>query len=457
MADQSSTSELEKKLLLILRERLTTQLVTSLQVCAHCGLCAESCPYFLALDKDPRMSPVYKADRLRKWHKRRVDWLGRVLPGWVGARDLDEKLLEEWFDLAFGACTLCARCTYNCPFGVDIPLILRTARGILVELGRVPKGLQDTVDVHLQTRNNMGVSDEDFRETVDWLNEELQAELGTDDVLIPLDKQGARAMYLVNPREVKFYPLTLMAAAKIMYAAGADWTLSTAYWDVTNYALFSGDDEAARTIAGWAEEAAKALGVEEVWMSECGHGFNALRWGGENWLGHRFPFRVRGFVEVMAEFLQEGRITLDPTRNTKRVTYHDPCNQCRKGGIVDEPRYILARTVMDFVEMEPHGKENYCCGGGGGMLSMTEFSSRRLQVGRVKAEQIRATGAQIVATSCHNCLDQLAELSRHYKLGVEVKNLCELVADALVFEPKPSEEEQPSPEGAATPEAEKAR
>jgi Fe-S oxidoreductase len=440
MAEHDSISEnkerLEEKALRALRKRLSTQLVASLQVCAHCGQCAESCPYFLALDRDPRMTPVYKADRLRKWHKRRVDWLGRILPGWVGARDLDEDLLEEWVDLAFGACTLCARCTYNCPFGVDIPLILRTARGVLAELGRVPKGLQETLDVHLQTRNNMGVSEEDLRETVEWLNEELQAELGTEDVVIPLDKKGAQAMYLVNPREVKFYPLTLMAAAKIMYAAEANWTLSTAYWDVTNYALFSGDDEAARTIAGWAEEAAKALGVEEVWMAECGHGFNALRWGGENWLGHRFPFRVRSFVEVMAEFLREGRITVDPTVHTKRVTYHDPCNQCRKGGIVDEPRYILSRVVTDFVELEPHGKENYCCGGGGGMLAMSEFKERRLAAGRVKAEQIRASGAQVVATSCHNCLDQLTELSRHYNLGVEVKNLCELVADALVLAPK---------------------
>lgn len=448
MAERRQTSEAVQKALEVLEEKRSRQLEASLHVCAHCGLCSDSCPYFIAL-KDPTMVPTYKADQLRAPWSRRHDWLGQFLPWWVGARDLDEEGLERLWDTTFGGCTMCARCAFNCPFGVDTPLIVRTARGILAAVGRVPKGLQDTVDIHLQTKNNMGVSDEDFRETIEWLNEELQAELGTDDVVIPLDKKGAKALYLVNPREVKFYPLTLMAAAKILYVARENWTMSTDYWDVTNYALFSGDDEAARTIAGWAEEAAKALGVEEVWMSECGHGFNALRWGGENWLGHRFPFRVRGFVEVMTEYIREGRIRLDPTVHNRRVTYHDPCNQCRKGGIVDEPRYILTRTVMDFVEMEPHGKENYCCGGGGGMLSMTEFSSRRLQVGRVKAEQIRATGAQIVATSCHNCLDQLAELSRHYKLGVEVKNLCELVADALVLAPRPSEE------GAFRPQAER--
>ncbi|MGQ9568291.1 MAG: (Fe-S)-binding protein [Anaerolineae bacterium] len=431
---QERSLEMEKALE-ALKERLDRRLLSDLEVCVRCGICADACHYYVA-EPGAEHIPAYRAELVRKVYRRLFDPLGRWAKGLVGAEDWDDALVEQWEDRLFGACTLCARCTLNCPLGIDTAAIVRAGRGMLAAVGRVPKGLQETLDVHLRTRNNMGVTEEDLRETVEWLNEELQAELGTEEAVIPLDKQGAKALYLVNPREVKFYPLTLMAAAKVLYAAGANWTLSTAYWDVTNYALFSGDDEAARTIVGWAEEAAKALGVEEVWMAECGHGFQALRWGGENWLGHRFPFRVCSFVEVMAEFLKEGRITLDPSVHTKRVTYHDPCNQCRKGGIVDEPRYILAHTVTDFVELVPHGKENYCCGGGGGMLAMSEFKERRLAAGRVKAEQIRASGAQVVATSCHNCLDQLTELSRHYGLGVEVKNLCELVADALVLAPR---------------------
>jgi Fe-S oxidoreductase len=171
-------------------------------------------------------------------------------------------------------------------------------------------------------------------------------------------------------------------------------------------------------------------------MAECGHGFRLQRWEGENWVGHRYPFEVVSFVEVMAEYLRDGRLKLDPSRNDKRVTYHDPCNQVRSGGVVDEPRSILKQTVMDFAEMTPHGVDNFCCGGGGGMLAMSEFAKERMAAARVKAEQIKATGAQVVATSCHNCLDQLGEINRHYKLGVKVQNLSELVANALVWEKK---------------------
>jgi Fe-S oxidoreductase len=71
------------------------------------------------------------------------------------------------------------------------------------------------------------------------------------------------------------------------------------------------------------------------------------------------------------------------------------------------------------------------------MLAMTEYAKRRMEAAREKAEQIKATGAKIVATSCHNCLDQLLEINRHYRLGVQVKLLVELVSSALALEPRP--------------------
>jgi len=420
----------------MLSQRLTRQLETSMHACTHCGLCNDACHYYVSI-REPELVPTYKADRLRNVWKRNHDWLGQIWPWYVGARQLDDEVIRQLWDTAWGSCTMCGRCVFNCPMGVDTRLIISTARAMLNAIGLVPEGLQQTVDVHLKTKNNMGVDDADFRDTIQWLDEQLCDELEVEGPVIPLDKQGARVMYLVNPREVKFYPLTLMAAAKIMFVAGESWTMSTDYWDVTNYAFFSCDDVAARQIGLWTLEAAAKLGVQEVWMSECGHGYNALRWEAENWLGQPFPFRVRGFVEPMAEYIRDGRILLDPTRNPLPVTYHDPCNQGRKGGILKEPRYILSKAAIDFREMLPNRQNSYCCGGGGGMLSMTEFAQRRIAASKIKAEQVKATEAKIIITSCHNCLDQLTEVSRRYGLGTPVKNLCELVADAIIWPPEP--------------------
>ena len=419
----------------VLRNRLNRQLEASLEVCVRCGICADSCHYYVSNPK-PEHVPAYRAEQLRKVYRKLFDSTSKAFPSWTGAAELDQEMVEQLMMTAYGSCTMCGRCVINCPMGVDTRHIVRTARAMLTAMDMTPQGLKATVDVHLQSGNNMGVTEEDFTETLKWMEEELQNELGDPSVTIPINKPHARVLYTFNPREVKYFPFLIQAAAKIFNAAGEDWTLSTESWDATNYGLFSGDDAAARKIAGNLEAAVNHLGVQTLVMAECGHGYRSQRWEAENWLGRGYPFKVMSFVELQAQYIREGRLKLDPARNAKRVTYHDPCNQARNGGIVEEPRYILRHSVMDFVDMEPHGAENYCCGGGGGMLSMTEFAAERKAAGKAKADQVSATGAEILATSCHNCLDQLDEVKRHYKLKVKVQNLSELVANAIIWEKK---------------------
>jgi Fe-S oxidoreductase len=421
----------------VLRQRMNRQLEASLEACVRCGICAESCHYYVSNPK-PEHVPAYRAEQLRKLYRSLYDATSKVAPGWTGAAPLDQALVEQLVMTAYGSCTMCGRCVLNCPMGVDTRVIMRTARAMLTAMDMAPEGLKATVKVHLETGNNMGVSEEDFLETIKWMEEELQNEVKDSTAAIPVNKKHARVIYTFNPREVKYFPYLIQAAAKIYNAAGEDWTLSTESWDATNYGLFSGDDGAARKIASNLESAVNHLGAETLVMAECGHGYRSQRWEAENWLGHSYPFKVMSFVELQADYIRTGRIKLDPTRNAKRVTYHDPCNQARNGGIVEEPRYILRRAVMDFVDMEPHGAENYCCGGGGGMLTMTEFAAERKAAGKAKADQVLATGAEILATSCHNCLDQLDEVKRAYKLKVKIQNLSELVANAIIWPREPN-------------------
>jgi Fe-S oxidoreductase len=82
--------------------------------------------------------------------------------------------------------------------------------------------------------------------------------------------------------------------------------------------------------------------------------------------------------------------------------------------------------------MAPSGHENYCCGGGGGQLSMAKYKPRRIAAGKIKADQIKASGAKIVAAPCHNCIDQLMELNKEYSLNIQLKTVAELLASAIV-------------------------
>lgn len=113
---------------------------------------------------------------------------------------------------------------------------------------------------------------------------------------------------------------------------------------------------------------------------------------------------------------------------------HDPCHLSRNGGLENELRYAVKSAVNDFAEMTPHGFDNFCCGGGGGQLAMSEYNDRRIKIGEIKAEQIRKTGASIVVTPCHNCIDQLMQINHTYKLNVKIKSIAEIVADALVID-----------------------
>jgi len=336
------------------------------------------------------------------------------------------------FDKLFGGCTMCRRCTYNCPMGVDYGMMVRAARSMMQKVGRCPQNLQDTVDTHYNHGNNMAVPQDEFIETIQWIEEELQDEEGCKDFTIPIDKEGATYFLTLNPREPKYYPLTIQATSKILNAAGVDFTISSRYWDLTNYALFNGNDEDARLFSLWQMEDVKRLKCEYLLSGECGHGYRALRWELPNWVGG-VPFKITSVMELMAKLIQDGKLNIDKSvHDGKRVTYHDSCNIARSGGILEEPRIVIRAAANDFVEMEHNRERSYCCGGGGGALAMSEFSKRRIAAGRIKAEEIRATGANIVLQSCHNCTDQLKEIVEHYGIDAKVMNLAELVAEALI-------------------------
>jgi Fe-S oxidoreductase len=432
VADPAALRALE-----VLTDRLDARTAAFLNACVRCGLCADSCHVHLA-DGDPVSTPVHKVERVAKLFRRYHTLLGRVAPRLVGAEDLTDEALQGLVTAAFGRCTVCGRCALTCSVGLDPSAIIRFARTMLLAADLVPKGILANRDAALETGNSMRLTRDDVVETIQWLEDDLRQTLGDPSVRLPLDEPGARVLYALNPREIKFFPLSISAAGAIFHAARESWTLTSTDFDITNYGFFAADPAGAGAISAKVIERAEALGVEELVVAECGHGYRSLRWEAPEWLGRVPRVKITSFVEKMAEYLAAGRISLDPAKNTLPVTLHDPCNLVRNGGVIEEQRTVLRGAATHFVEMVPNRAENFCCGGGGGLLAASEFTAKRIESGRIKAEQIRATGAKVVTSPCHNCLDQLLELNRHYKLGVEVKTLGEMVADALVFPATPA-------------------
>jgi Fe-S oxidoreductase len=318
--------------------------------------------------------------------------------------------------------------------GVDTATLNRIMRGLLTQVGVMPEGVRVVSKDTWELGNQMGVLKEDYIETIEWLEEELIAELEDERAKIPIDKKGANVVYTINPREVKYDPRTISDAALIFYAAAEDWTMPSWGWDQTNFGLFSGDDALGAATFVHLRDKFKELEGKRCVISECGHGYRSTRCEGSNWSKTDQDFPMESSVQTMLRYIKEGRIVVDKSKNSAPVTFHDSCNNARSCGFFEEPRELLNLVCTDFREMHPNRTENYCCTGGGGAMSMAEYTPRRLVSAKVKADQIQETGAEIVVTSCHNCVDGLGDLIKHYKLGCQVKQLVHLVANALVLE-----------------------
>jgi Fe-S oxidoreductase len=396
---------------------------------SKCGRCAVTCQVYQATD-DPRDVPCYRTNLLLDVYRRYY-----TTSGWLRSRFgenglLTEEKIDEMAEL-FYRCTACRRCKIECPMGIDHGLVAHLGRYVLSESGIAPKGLVVSVREQLEgkTGNTSAIPLPALLDNIEFLEEELEEMKGAA-VSFPVDQEGAEYIFFPAVSDYLMEADTLMGNAAVLHAAGLSWTIGTRYFDGINYGLFYSDWILERIIKKLVAEA-RRLKARQILIGECGHAARSAKQFVPTY-AQNGSLPVVSFLELTQQLIKEDRLELDPNEITERVTYHDPCNITRSGWIVDQPRYILRSFVKDFVEMQPHGIQNYCCGGGGGLVSLDETHDFRMEiVGRTKAEQIRATGADIVATPCANCKKQLRELVSYYDLPVQVVGVHDLILRAI--------------------------
>jgi Fe-S oxidoreductase len=236
-----------------LKPRMGARFKTWLQICAHCGMCSDTCHFYVSNANDPKMVPSYKVRFLKDILRRK----GKV----------DKAYLEEVYKTVYYECNVCKRCTLYCPFGIDMAYLIMILRGLLTAVGMAPQALAQTVENYREFGNQMAVTEEDWVETLKWCEEEAGEELL--GLKIPIDKKGAKILYTVNAREPKFYPQDIMEVAKIFHVAGEDWTFPSGKgWDGTNLAMFINDAETSKKVVENTFQRAEELGVKQVAITE---------------------------------------------------------------------------------------------------------------------------------------------------------------------------------------------
>jgi len=398
---------------------------------AKCGRCAASCQLYQATGAEEDI-PCHRSELLLRVYRRYFTQTGLLRAKLFGGFTLTDRYIDQMAE-AYYRCTACRRCKATCPMGLDHALVTHLARWILAEVDVIPRALLVSVREQLEgaTRNTSAIPVPALKDTCEFLEEELQ-DIYNVEIKFPFDVEGTEFVFFPAVSDFIMEADTLMGNAAVLHVTGGSWTIGTGNFDGINYGLFYSDRMMERIVRQMIDEVRRLRG-RKILIGECGHATRSA-WYVPAFGGPDAP-PVVNCLEYACEQLQAGRIPLKPERIGDRVTYHDPCNIARSGRIVEQPREILKAICADYVEMTPNRTENYCCGGGGGTVSIDEIRRFRTgPLGRRKADQIRDTGAQIVISPCANCKKQLKELCQDNGLEqVEVMGLHDLLLRVIDF------------------------
>ncbi len=416
-----TADRIEKVVRQVLDKETGARLKAYVETCIHCGLCSDACHFYLSHDNDPHFSPVGKVKQTI-WEMIRCK--GKVDPEFISRAAL----------IAHTECNLCKRCAQYCPFGIDIAYMMSIVRRIIHKLGATPLYLQDTAHSHSVHMNQMWVKGDEWVDTLQWQEEEAQAEIPT--LRIPLEKEGADIMYSVIAPEPKFQAQLIYQAAVILDVAGVSWTMPAGIgWDNSDMAMFTGDNELMGRLKRAHFETAARLKVKRIVMGECGHAFRSVYDMGNRWLGWAMPpIPISHAIDFYYELITSGKIKI-AKKYPKPVTLHDPCNVSRGGGLHDKARYVANALCEEVVEMYPNREHNYCCAAGGGVVNCgPPYKKKRVEGNRVKAEQLfeaKSRGAHTLIAPCHNCHSGLHDVVHHYEVGLEIKFFQDLIYECM--------------------------
>jgi len=208
--------------------------------CVTCGLCSSSCPASGIDGFDPRK-------------------LIRMV-----SLGLEHEVIEARWPWI---CTMCAKCEYVCPAGVNIPAVVRSIRG-LRERDKVPGILHKGLAAALESGNNLSLPKEDFVFILEDVAEEIKEEPGFEDFSVPVDKKGANLLTTIHNKLVNTHTEDLKHWWKIFHAAKEDWTIPSDNWEGTNWGLFTGDDDSMKIMVSRIVENMENLNIQNLLWPE---------------------------------------------------------------------------------------------------------------------------------------------------------------------------------------------
>jgi heterodisulfide reductase subunit D len=363
--------------------------------CIKCGLCLATCP-------------VGKELFLEKYTPR-----GKIqLAKRYAAGDLD--ISEHYRDI-FAKCLLCGACSVTCPSGVKLTDVLVGMREEIVRKGGIHPNVEPAVQSLLVNHN---ISDEDNSERGEWRDDikELPDHM--------YEKERAEVVYFVGCIS-SFFPMVQSIPqnmVRILGAADVDFTiLAGEEWCCGFPLIGAGVPEKMGELIEHNIEQVKGLGARKMVFS-CPSCYRTWK---EYYNTDLELFHSTQFIQRL---IKEEAVSLGELNET--VTYHDPCDLGRNGGVFDAPREVIESIPgLTLVELENNRAQSICCGGGGN-LEMAD-SGLSGSIARNKLAEIERTGAKTLVTSCQQCIRTIKGKVRREKVDLDVLDITDLVVRAM--------------------------
>ena len=401
------------------------QQLIGLDACVSCGRCQDACPAYAA---GKPLSPRDVVQDVRSL----LNFLDPALRAAKGEESEDGELnLPEGSPSLHGdtiqeetlfSCTACSACVDVCPLGISPLGMITDMRRHLIAEGQLRGAPAASLQKTQRSGNPWGLPAQD---RFNWAEGLAVPTVEANPGFEVLYWVGCAAAYDRRIQKVARSVVRLLNAAEVNYAVLGPKERCTG-----ESARRMGDEFLFQEMAEQNLETLNKHKVKKI-LTHCPHCLNSFKHdysqlGGE--------FEVMHHSQFLADLVEAGKLPSPATTDANgKVTYHDPCYLARINNVTEEPRQLVQLTLPgesnSLVEMPRHGRETSCCGAGGGRMWFDDAPAQR--VGRDRVEEILATGAKTVAVSCPFCLVMTTDGVNAAGSDVQVRDLAELMADAL--------------------------
>lgn len=391
--------------------------------CVQCGKCEAACPAFAAgqplnpkkLIQDMVVGLAGGTD---------AKFAGSPYPGKpVGEHSGNphQPIVNGLVDAeTLWSCTTCRACVEECPMMIEhVDAIVDMRRHLTLEKGATPNKGAEVLENLIATDNPGGFAPGGRLNWAADLNLPLLSEKGSCDVLFWV---GDGAFDMRNQR-------TLRAFVKVLKAAKVDFAvLGLEERDSGDVARRLGDEATFQLLATRNIQTLEKYCFKSIVTCDP-HSFHVLK---NEYGAFNGNYIVQHHSTFMAELIGEGALNLGQHKGSS-VTYHDPCYLGRYNGEYEAPRQVLRALGIEVKEMQRSGFRSRCCGGGGG-APITDIPGKQ-RIPDMRMDDIRETGAELVAVGCPQCTAMLEGVVEPRPL---IKDIAELVADALLEDAAPA-------------------